>query len=230
MIRLLTDEALAYLRLGLLMPSRSRLLDRNRRASRFGIVFVPGVGANASQFSAFERSVLEEADYFDAFEYSSLRHPKKLAAELHRFLEGVSTRCERYLVIGHSLGGLLLRMVLQSERPPSGVAGYVSICAPLWGTWRSKLALSPGLRALRPDSPLMAEIFSTSHRLDRWKGNVLTVGARYDQFIHPYTSAFLDGHDRLELLEAAHAGSLFDPRVHDALTHLARRLSAESEG
>lgn len=230
MIRILTDEALAYLRLGLLMPSRSRLLGKNGHQAKFGIVFVPGVGANASQFSALERSVLEEADFFDAFEYFSLRHPRKIAGELHRFLEEVSRRCERYLVIGHSLGGLLLRMVLQSEQPPPGVAGYVSICAPLCGTWRSKLAPSAGLRALRPDSPLMQELDATRHRLDRWKGQVLTVGARYDQFIHPHTSAFIDGHDRLELDRAAHAGSLFDPRLHHALTHFARRLSAESEG
>jgi hypothetical protein len=116
-------------------------------------------------------------------------------------------------------------MVLQREDAPRGVAGFVSICAPLHGTWRSKLVPYPALRALLPNGDVVRELLAGAHRLERWKGNVLTIGSRWDQFITPYDSAFLDGHDKLELTDVAHTGSLFDERVHRAVIDVARRAS-----
>ncbi len=226
MLRLMQSEALAYLKSGLLMPMSGRLKRGNGVRSEFGVVFVPGMGAHESQFLEMAKALGDEADFFDAFDYFSLKHPRTLARELHDHLERVTERCERFLLVGHSLGGILARMVLSQETAPKGVAGFVSICAPLHGTWRSKLALHPGLRALMPDSEMMRELFAATHRLDRWKGSVLTIGARYDQFITPWDSAFLDGHDRLELVDVAHTGALFDERVHRAVAELARRTSA----
>jgi hypothetical protein len=223
-LRLMQSEALAYLKLGLSMPGR-RLARSNARA-QFGVVFVPGVGGSETQFIEMARALGDEAELFDAFDYSSLRHPQRIADELFSHLERVADRCERYLLVGHSLGGVLSRIVMQREVAPRGLAGFVSICAPLHGTWRCRLAPHPGLRSLIPDSTLMQELLAGTHRLDRWKGSILSIGARYDQFIAPYDSAFLAGHDRLELEDVAHNGSLFDPRVHGAVVELARRSSA----
>src|SRR5688572_26545506 len=169
------SEALAYLKLGLLKSGR-RLVRSSARAE-FGVVFVPGVGADETQFVEMARSLREEAELFDAFDYSSLRHPQRIAEELFSHLEQVADRCERYLLVGHSLGGVLSRIVMQREIAPRGIAGFVSICAPLHGTWRCRLAPHPGLRSLIPDSDLMQELLAGSHRLDRWKGNILSIGA-----------------------------------------------------
>jgi pimeloyl-ACP methyl ester carboxylesterase len=220
-LRLMQNEALAYLKLGLEMQSGRRLM-RGVRAE-FGVVFVPGVGANETQFVEMAHSLRDDAEHFDAFDYFSLRNPKTIADDLYQFLE--AQPCERFVLVGHSLGGLLARMALQRDRPPRGVAGFISICAPLHGTWRSKFVPHPALRALSPDGEVVRELMASAHRLDRWKGRVLTIGARWDQFITPWDSAFLDGHDRLELEDVAHAGSLFDPRVHSAVINLVRRAS-----
>jgi pimeloyl-ACP methyl ester carboxylesterase len=222
-LRLMQSEALAYLRIGLSMPVNRRLARGLGARAEFGVVFVPGVGANERQFIDMAHALRDDADHFDAFDYSSLRHPQRIADDLHRHLEQTAERCSRFLVIGHSLGGVLARMVLQREAPHRGVAGFVSICAPLHGTWRCRLAPHPGLRMLLPNSPLMQDLFAGAHRLERWKGSVLSIGSRYDQFIRPYDSAFLDGHDRFELEDVAHNGALFDPRVHDAIAAVARR-------
>ncbi len=170
MLRLLRSEALAYLRLGLLLPSRGRLAQNNGSRAEFGVIFVPGVGANGSHFINLARALAEESPHFEAFEYFSLKHPRRIADALSTYLEDVARRVERYLLVGHSLGGLLGRMVLQQEQPPPGLGGFVSLCAPLHGTWRSKLAPHPGLRSLRPDGALMEELRAGAHRLDRWRG------------------------------------------------------------
>jgi pimeloyl-ACP methyl ester carboxylesterase len=219
-------EAAAYLRSGLLAPSLGRDIPENHtESSDFGVMFVPGVGANASQLSPVKRALSDHVRWFDAFEYSSLRHPRDIAARLRDRLEKSGERCGGILAIGHSLGGLLLRMALQSDPPLKSVAGFVSICAPLHGTWRSRLAPQPYLRQLVPDSGFMTEILAGAHRLAPLKGSMLMIGARLDHFVTPFESAFIEGEARLCLEEVGHVGALFDPRVHEAIVDLARRLS-----
>jgi pimeloyl-ACP methyl ester carboxylesterase len=223
-------EAAAYLRSGLLAPSLGRDIPENHeRSSSFGVVLVPGVGANPSQLSLVKRALREDVGWFDAFDYSSFAHPRSVAAKLRDHLDEAGTRCERLLVIGHSLGGLLLRVALQSDRAPRAIAGFISICAPLHGTWRSKLAPSPHLRDLAPDSAFMTEVLANAHRLDRLRGAMLMVGSSLDHFIAPSESAFLEGEERLCLDDTGHVGSLFDPRVHEAILRLARRVSSAAD-
>jgi len=228
MLKLVTLEAQAYLKLGLLSPARRRVLQAGPGRARAGVLFVPGVGANGSQFLGLKRALEPHASWFGSFEYFSLRHPRKVAADLEAHIERVATQMDRLLVVGHSLGGLLLSMVLQSEGLPSNVWGWVSICAPLHGTWRSRLAPSPGLRALAPDGELITEVLRGRDRLARLEGRILTIGARRDQMIQPHTSAFLEGYPTLQLERVAHAGSLLDREVHRAVAdHAARWLKAE---
>lgn len=218
MLKLVTLEAQAYLKLGLLSPARRRVLHSSAGRARLGVLFVPGVGANGSQFLGLKRKLEPHAQWFGSFEYFSLRHPEKVARDLEDYLEKISARADGLVLVGHSLGGLLASMVLQGERAPANVVGWVSICAPLHGTWRSRLAPSPGLRALAPDGPLITRLLRTRDRLARLEGRILTIGARRDQMISPHTSAFLEGFPTLELREVAHAGSLFEPQVHRAVT------------
>jgi pimeloyl-ACP methyl ester carboxylesterase len=224
MRNLLAKEAAAYLRAGWLAPTGGRLVLSNEEKASFGVLFVPGVAANVSQFMPIKRAIEEEVEWFDAFEYSSLTHPARIAEALRDHLDRIRTRCDRVVAIGHSLGGLLLRIALQAERPPPSVVGFVSICAPLHGTWLSRLALNPALRALAPDGKLMSEILANAHRLDRLRGAVLTVGVELDTFVSPAESAFLDGHEQLALDDAGHVSALFDARVSDAVRALVRRL------
>jgi len=224
MFRLVKEEALAYLKLGILAPQKHKIRANTTQRAPLGVIFVPGMGANGSQFLALRDYLSAHAEWFDAYEYSSLSHLPQLAQGLVHRLARSAAHCERVVVVGHSLGGLLTRMALQAEEAPSHVAGFVSICAPLHGTWRSKLAPYPSLRQLSPESPLMTQLFSQGHRLDRLRGRILTIGARRDQFIQPHTSAFLEGHEQLLLEDVAHAASLFDRRAHQHIADFVGRL------
>ncbi len=226
--KLLAREAVGYVRSGLLATSGVRIRHNHTAVAPLGVLFVHGVAANPTQFRDLRRVLGGELDWFDAFRYSSLTPLPKTAQRLRRAIVDAGERCPRVLVIGHSLGGLLLRMVLQDEEAPDHVVGYVSICGPLHGTRLSRFAPNPVLRELRPESELIRGLGRSADRLDRWRGAVLAVAARRDHMIQPWDSALLDGHQNLELPDAGHVSSLFDARVHEAVLGLARRLKAET--
>lgn len=230
--RILRSEALAYLKSTFAPKAEAwrrvgqSELDPSAQAG-FGVLFVPGVGATSAQFSGLRRTLLPHADVFLPFDYSSLAHPRIIARDLARTIEAHRFRCPRILAIGHSLGGLLLRMVLQSDDPPPSVVGWVSISAPLHGTRRSRLAPTPSLRTLHPETPLIEEVNSGVHRLKRLDGRILTIGTRSDLFIEPWSSAFLDEHEKMELDDVGHVGLLFDARVHAAIARFAERVKGD---
>lgn len=224
MFRLLRDEAFAYVRLGLLAPQRRRLDKNETGHADVGVLFVPGLGANGAQFLSMRSALEGDAEWFGSFEYSSWSDPRGRARDLHARIEALGARVDRLVVVGHSLGGLLLRMVLQSGAPLEHVAGYVAICAPLHGTWKSKFAPSANLRMLRPDSAMITEVLASADRLRRLEGRVVTVAAKADQFIEPFDSALLPGSEQIVLDDRAHVSSLFDRRVHGAIRDLVRRV------
>lgn len=223
---LVKAEALAYLKLGLLAPLKSQAAEQQvDHPSDLGVLFVPGVGANGGQFLTLKEALRPFARGFEAFEYWSFQDPYESAKRLTAQIRTFRTWCSSVLLVGHSLGGVLSRLALQSEDAPREVRGFVAICAPLHGTWRSRLAPHPRLRALAPDHPMMTDLANTAHRLEHFEDRLLTIGCRADPFVKPIEAAFLDGYPTLLLDEVAHAGSLFDPRVARAVVELASRLA-----
>lgn len=224
MLRLIRREAWAYLQLGL--SGEARRAEGAELGDDLAVLFVHGVAGRISQFHQI-RSVLERtgAQRFEGFSYRSHRPLRQLGAELGDQLDRLCSSNERVLLVGHSLGGVLGRIALQLE-PTRGrrLAGWVSICSPLHGTRRSRFALTPSLRALAPSSELVGWLQSTSDHLRPLLPTTLCVGARRDALVSPTDSAFLDGAERMELVEAAHASSLFDVAVAERVGHLARRL------
>ena len=114
------------------------------------------------------------------------------------------------------------QVALVFEDQTHGYAGLERRAAKLAGALLA-LGLKPGerLALLAPNSPLITDVLARAHRLAALEGRILTVGARRDQMIQPASSAFLDGFPSLELREVAHAGSLLDRRVHEAVARAA---------
>lgn len=215
---------MAYVKSGVLTTMRAPIRRNHTSIADLGVLFVHGLGASCSQFRRLRRALSADVRWFDAFEYSSGEALEQTASALGAHIAATADRCDRLVVVGHSLGGVLLRMVLQQDAPPDNVVGFVSICAPLHGTTVGRFAPTKRLRALVPGSPLFTGLAGTADRLERYAGAVLTVGSSRDHFVIPPSSAFLDGHDALEVDEAGHVSCLFDTDVHDAVGKLVRRL------
>lgn len=218
---MIKGEAAAYLRFGLLSPAKARIARKASGDSPLGVLFVPGLGANSSQFLPMRRSLEGEASWFGGFDYFSLKNPKAVAEGLLRHLHEAVPADKKLVVVGHSLGGLILRIALQSPHLPSSVVGFAAICSPLQGTWTSRFGISPGLRGIRPDSPLIAELHRHQDRLyRRFDGRLLTVSAGADLFIRPADSAHLPKSEQLCLDGTGHVASLLSTRCHEAVRGL----------
>lgn len=192
------------------------------------MMFVHGVGANATQFHSLRASLEPELTGFDHFEYDWRTPIPDLAAQLAEHTRAAGQRFDRVMLVGHSLGGLLSLMVLQSEAPREHVAGLVSLCAPLHGTRRSRLAPKTTLAQLAPESPLIAELLRTRDRLEPWRGRILTVSAERDAFVVPSDSARLDRHEHLAFDHVGHVATLFDAEVQGAVKRFVLRARAQA--
>ncbi|MBI2377718.1 MAG: alpha/beta fold hydrolase [Deltaproteobacteria bacterium] len=220
--RIVVKEALAYLRTAAYASSATATLGlEGGRASAPGLFLVHGVGATPGQFKHLAAALAPDVAFVDHFDYRSTRPLDEIIGALVAAISRRSTSHEPgVVVVGHSLGGLLLRIILQSDHPPPRVRAFVSICAPLGGTTRCALAPSKDLRSITPGAELFVRLANTEHRLEALRGRVLAVGSWRDHFVEPKESAFLSGARALELHDAGHVASLFDRRVHEAVRAL----------
>lgn len=211
--RVVVKEAIGYARTAALMARPHRTPRRRPAApAAKGALYVHGLGTTCAQFAAMDRALNAHVAFSESFDYNSGAAIDRTAVELREVIEAASAHTEKLVLIGHSLGGLVLRQALQlDETPPDGVA-WVSICAPLRGT------LSGTLSSLGPKNSRFTRLAETAHRLEGVP--TLCVGSRFDHFIFPAENAFLDEHPRLELEDVGHVGALFDPRVHAAIRDL----------
>ena len=214
-------EVAAYLRTGLSWSKRARVTREPGPQAHRAVVFVPGVGGHGAQFLGIQSRLAADTDAFWAFEYSSRVHPEILARRLRRTLERDAQRGRDLVIIAHSLGGVLGRMALQVEAPLPLVS-FVAICAPLEGTWRTRKAPRASLRALTPDSPLMERVRREGHRLERYRGRILTVGAEHDLLVKPPGNAHFPGHPSHVFDGLTHNAALFDHRVHNLVAGFVR--------
>jgi pimeloyl-ACP methyl ester carboxylesterase len=179
------------------------------RTAEFGVIFVAGLGATSRQFGPLQRALRSECAWFDAFEYATVRSIPRIAEQLGEFVDRARSRCPNLVLVGHSLGGVLVRD--WTRRGPEGVVGWVSICAPLQGTTRARFSPHPALRILAPGSDYVVRLGQPT-QTPAVPG--LSIGVRFDQFVVPYQNAFADGSEQTLLEDGGHTHSLFDPRVH----------------
>ena len=230
MFQFLRNEAYAYLKIGL-NSAQGDLISERTGAGKKGALFVPGVGATAAHFLSI-KTVLRDvgADWFDAFNYFSLRSPEILSKELKKQIEERSQECEQIVLIGHSLGGLLLRSALQHCNPlPKQIAGFIAISSPLHGTWTSRYAPSPALRQLLPSSQFVQDVTSQAYKLSPLlPERVLTIGAQYDPLVMPAESAFIDRAQSLLIDDATHAGILLRKEVRKAVGNFFKKATEDA--
>ena len=126
------------------------------------VVLVHGYGHNRSGWHVLERH-LRDAGFGDVapFNYNPLIHSvPELAERLAHHIEIVRALAgsERVHVVGHSLGGIILRWYVQEEGGDDVVHTAITVASPHQGCYAARVAPGETAKQLRPDSWLLRRL------------------------------------------------------------------------
>lgn len=184
------------------------------------IVLVHGYGHNRSGWFVLERTLRQAGFHrITTLNYNPLRQDvAAIAARLKEHVDLVRTvsGSERVHVVGHSLGGMVLRWYVQELGGDAAVATAVTIATPHEGTVSALLAapLGPTAKQLLPGSSVVRRLRETARASSvRW----VSYYSNIDLLVQPSRSAVI----RDEALHATnvlvkdhgHLSILFSPKL-----------------
>jgi len=157
------------------------------------VVLVHGYGHNRSGWFVVERA-LRRAGFsrITSLNYNPLRNGvPEIAQQLKEHVDLVRTvtGAERVHVIGHSLGGLVLRWYVQELGGDATVATAVTVATPHHGTVSAMLALGSTAKQLLPGSPVIEQLRRGARSTAvRW----VSYYSNLDLLVQPNRSAVVD--------------------------------------
>ncbi|MEQ1567030.1 MAG: alpha/beta fold hydrolase [Myxococcota bacterium] len=180
-------------------------------STRRTVVCVHGYSQNASNFHGLRQS-LERAGYptvglslgylLAPMTWYAHRLEQKLDAQLER--DGA----QAIDVVAHSMGGVVLRMVL-ARRPDlrERIGTVITLGSPHRGTAAARgIPLLPEVRALKRRSKLLAELPQLPEMLPR--ARLVSIAGTADTVVYPLDTALVPGTHHVVLPGVGHAGLL----------------------
>lgn len=158
------------------------------------VLLVHGYGHNRSGWFLVERT-LREAGFSSVHTMNYIAYGREgvpeLAARLAHRVDEIRrvTGADRVHLVGHSMGGILLRWYVQELEGHRFVDTAVTIASPHEGTVAALAGVGAGARDLRPGSKVMRRLASSIHRAAavRW----VAFYSNLDVLIQPAPSAML---------------------------------------
>ena len=189
------------------------------------VLLTHGYGHNRSGWFFVERQ-LRQAGFTSVhtFNYNPLLHDvTETADRLGERVELIRavTGAERVHVVGHSLGGIVLRWYVQEMGGDSTVATAVTVASPHGGTVVARLGPGRTARQLEPGSWLINRLADSARATEvRW----VAYYSNLDPFILPSSSAKIDAPElhatNVLVKDTGHLSILLAPEV-------ARSIAAE---
>jgi predicted alpha/beta-hydrolase family hydrolase len=147
-------------------PAVRALFADDPLAAHIPVVLVHGLVDNRSIFTLMRRALRRRGfASVCTWNYSPLQRDVESAAKaLGRHIEHIcrETGHERVHVVGHSLGGLVARYLVQRLGGDARVESLITLGTPHAGTRWAHVLPTPLVRQLRPGSPLMQELAEPS--------------------------------------------------------------------
>ncbi len=134
------------------------------------------------------------------------RLERRLEHLVHEVPEGVD-------IVAHSMGGIVLRMVLSARADlRERIRTVVTLGSPHHGTAAARgIPLLPEVRALRRRSELLAALPHLPELLPH--ARIVTVAGTADTIVYPVSTSLVDGAEAVVLQGIGHAGLLTRPRA-----------------
>jgi triacylglycerol esterase/lipase EstA (alpha/beta hydrolase family) len=178
------------------------------------VLLVHGYAHNESGWWAFDRA-LRRAGHTSIHRMNYLplgSGVPALAERLERRVEQIRslTGAPRVHVVGHSLGGILLRWYAQELGGSARLATAITLATPHDGTQAAWLWPERTARQLRPGSSLLRRLAAGARPTDvRW----VAVWSDADPLVWPHESARLAGAKNIGVRGIGHMSFLMSPRV-----------------
>ncbi len=216
-------EALAMLRQAALLhrdvlPSDPRARSYSGEADCDVVVLLHGMFATAGVLRPLRERIETDTGALTAsFTYAPGTPVVALAERLSELVARVPVRARIHLV-GHSLGGLVLRYYVQEMMLDARVAQTICLASPFAGSRHARLLPGPVARDLVPGS----ELLSTLQRAPASGSQLphLSIAAANDLMIE--RGAWLSTGDRLIIDAVGHNGLLYHPAAIDAVVRRIR--------
>ena len=177
-------------------PAVRALFAADPLAARVPVVLVHGLVDNRSVFSVMQRGLRRRGfAQVSSWNYSPLlRDVQTAATALGRQLERLcqETGHDRVHVVGHSLGGLVARYLVQRLGGDARVDALVTLGTPHGGSRWAHVLPTPLVRQLRPGSALIQELAAPAPGC---RTRVTAVYSDLDQMVLPSTAGRCDHPD-----------------------------------
>jgi pimeloyl-ACP methyl ester carboxylesterase len=179
-----------------LRPTHRGLIVGDVEAAGTPIVLVHGVVDNRSVFTVLRRGLRRRGfDQVSALNFSMFTDDvRDVAARLADSVEAIceQTGYERLHLVGHSMGGLVVRYYVQRLGGDARVHTAVTLGAPHAGTYTARWVPHRVARQLRPGSDLIAELAEPAPGC---RTRFLAFWSDHDEVVVPGSSACIDHPD-----------------------------------
>ncbi|WP_116453276.1 lipase family alpha/beta hydrolase [Blastococcus litoris] len=165
-------------------------------AARTPVLLVHGLVDNRSVFSVMQRSLRRRGfAHVCTWNYSPLLTDiARGAADLGEHVERICERTghDRVHVVGHSLGGLIARHLVQRQGGDCRIASLVTLGTPHSGSVLAHVVPTPLIRQLRPGSPVLQELAEPAPGC---RTRITAIYSDLDQMVLPTNSGRCDHPD-----------------------------------
>ncbi len=190
---------------------------RRRDPESTPVILVHGYGANSACFLWLQYR-LKRLGFRDVYAISYTPptiNMRTLARQVAAHIERIrnATGAQQVHVVGHSMGGPLIRLALQDENLWGKIGRVITLGSPHAGSWLGDLTRLPGAaRQMRYRSAFLAKIETTDTGAD--SPLYYSIWSAFDNFVLPPTSSLLPAPaTNIHVPALGHCSLLFSPRV-----------------
>jgi triacylglycerol lipase len=219
-LALLRQEALAFARVAALLPlDRAARLPDRVDAGDDVVVLVHGLLATAGVMRPLREDVERRTGAKTAsFTYLSGTGVRRIAEDLRELLDRLP-RGVRIHLVGHSLGGLVVRWFVQEVASDFRVAQTITVAAPFEGARGARLMPGEAGRDIRAGSPVLERLRQGALRTESLPH--CSIYGAFDAAVPSGTRFGIGEH--VLVPDCGHNALLFHPTVGDVV---ARRVAA----